>query len=262
MATPAMTIPGRSAAQPARHRRRFAALAFGCVAALLTAAQPARGELALTLLLGNSWVADSDLHVARGDTELTLESTAWETRSFEDPPYYDVRITWWSSRRPAWGIGLDLTHAQAHLDESEVVFARGQFAGRPLAGPLPVRDAVQQLSFSHGLNTVTVDVYHRWLAPRRQYRESRVALYLGGGAGLAVPHVEATVGGVPTGEYQLGGPALRATLGLDVPIDDHVSLVGEGTLSWVDLDVDLAGGGSLAAELLVPQLTFGLSLRD
>jgi lipid A oxidase len=262
MRTLAMNTPARAAAASATRARHHAALVLGCAAALLGAPAAARGELVLTLLLGNAWVAESDLRVARGNTALTLESTGWETRSFQDPPYYDVRLTRWSPRRPAWGIGLDLTHAKAYLDEGEVVFARGQLAGRPVAAPLPVREAVQQLNFSHGLNTVTIDVYRRWLAPRRQYRESRVALYLGAGAGLAVPHVEATVGGVPTSEYQLAGPALRATVGLDVPIDDNISLVGEGTLSWVDLDVDLAGGGALAAELLVPQLTFGLSLRD
>jgi lipid A oxidase len=229
---------------------------------LLAAPAPAGAELVLTLLLGNSWVAESDLRVERGDTAVTLENVPWEGRAFDDPPYYDVRLTWWSPRRPLWGVGLDLTHAKAYLDDGEVVFARGRIAGREVAGPLLARDVVQQLNFSHGLNTVTVDVYRRFLAPRRPYREAQVALYLGAGAGVAVPHVEATVAGVPTREYQLGGPALRGTIGLDVPFDDHVSLVGEGVLSWVDLDVDLEGGGSLATELLVPQLTFGLALRD
>jgi hypothetical protein len=74
--------------------------------------------------------------------------------------------------------------------------------------------------------------------------------------------VEANVGGRRTDEYQLAGPAARGVVGLDVPLDEHVSLVGEAILSWADVRADLAGGDRVQARLWVPQLSLGISLRD
>ena len=235
----------------------LAALAFAGPAA-------ARAELVLTLQLGNAWVAESDLALESGATDLVLRDVVWEDRSFEDPPYYDVRLTWWLPRRPAWGVALDLTHSKAHLERGQDALARGRLDGRAVDGVVEVGDVVDGLSFSHGLNTVTLDALRRWqtAAPPGRLRERGIAFYAGAGAGVAVPHVEATVDGVPTRGYELAGPALRGLVGLDVPIDDNIGIVGEAVLSWLDLDVGLAGGGSLRTELLVPQLTFGLTLRD
>ena len=118
------------------------------------------------------------------------------------------------------------------------------------------------LQFSHGLNLATVNGYRCWWAAPREEQTTGVALYFGIGAGVVVPHVEARIGDVRTYEYQLAGPAARGVVGLDVPFDEHVSLVGEAILSWADARADLADGGEVRTRLLVPQLSLGLSLRD
>jgi len=100
---------------------------------------------------------------------------------------------------------------------------------------------VPALQFSHGLNLATVNGYRCRRAAPREEQTTGVALYLGIGAGVVVPHVEARIGDVRTYEYQL---------------------VGEAILSWADARADLADGGEVRTRLLVPQLSLGLSLRD
>jgi lipid A oxidase len=224
----------------------------------------ARAELALTLQLGTSWVAESDVAVDLGASDFELFDVTWDARPFEGTMYYGVRLTRWLPQRPAWGIGLDYTHAKAHLEVDEDVRTAGHFDGAAVDGVAPVRETIQELSFAHGLNLVTLNGFRRWQTPPPpgRHRSRGIDYYLGLGAGVAIPHVDATVDGVPTRGYDFGGLALRGSLGIDVAVDDHFSVVGEGTLSWVHLEVDLGGGGSLATELLVPQLTFGLALRN
>jgi lipid A oxidase len=238
------------------------AILIGLAFALLLPAAAA-AQLVLTLRQGKAWVESSDLELRRpGGTDLALRDVTWEDQSYRSPIYYGVGLTWWLPRHREWGLGVDLTHAKAILETGETAFAQGRLAGVPVAAPVPVDSIVPALQFSHGLNLATLSGYRRWWTAPRGEQATGVALYLGLGAGVAVPHVEARVGGVRTDEYQLAGPAARGVVGLDVPYDEHVSLVGEATLSWADVRADLADGGSVRTRLLVPQLSLGLALRD
>jgi lipid A oxidase len=208
-------------------------------------------------------VESGDLRLRRpGGTDLSLRDVTWEDQSYRAPIYYGLGLTWWLPRHPEWGLGLDLTHAKAILDTDPSVLVEGRLGGTPVAAPLPVRDVVPALQFSHGLNLATVTGYRRWWAAPRGEQTTGVALYIGLGAGVVVPHVEAQIGGIRTDELQLAGPAARAVAGLDVPFDENVSLVGEAILSWADVDADLTGGGSVETSLLLPQLSLGIALRD
>jgi lipid A oxidase len=223
----------------------------------------ADGQWVLTLRQGKAWVESSDLELRRpGGTDLTLRDVAWVDESYRPPIYYGGGISWWLPRRPQWGLGLDFTHAKAILDTDGRALAQGQLGGTPVDAALPVREVVPRLEFSHGLNLATLGAYRRWLAASGGETDTGVALYLGLGAGIVIPHVEAGFGGVRTDEYQLGGPAARGVVGLDVPYDEHLSLVAEAILSWADVRGDLDGGGSVHTRLWVPQLSLGISLRD
>jgi len=241
------------------------ALPLGLAATLaLTIALPATADAQLTLTLrqGKGWVEGSDLRLSRPGTDVTLHDVSWKDESYRSPIYYGVGLTWWLPRHREWGLGLDLTHAKAILETGESALARGTFGGRRIDDSVLVRDVVPALQFSHGHNLVTVNGYRRWWAAPRGEAPTGVALYLGVGAGVAVPHVEAQVAGIRTDEYQLAGPAARGVAGLDVPFDEHFSLVGEAILSWADLRADLTGGGEVRTRLLVPQLSLGIALRD
>ena len=222
----------------------------------------AEAQLTLTLRQGKGWVEGSDLRLSRPGTDVTLRDVTWKDESYRSPIYYGVGLTWWLPRHREWGLGLDLTHAKAILETEESAFVQGTLGGRRVDDSLLVRDVVPALQFSHGLNLATLNGYRRWWSAPRGEAPTGVALYLGVGAGVAVPHVEAQVAGIRTDDYQLAGPAARAVAGLDVPYDEHISLVGEAILSWADLRADLTGGGEVRTRLLVPQLSLGLALRD
>ena len=239
---------------------RLAALSLTLLALLPTAA---RAELALTLRQGKAWVESSDVLVQRPNgTDVVLQDLTWEDQSYRGPIYYGLGLTWWLPRHPEWGLGLDFTHAKAILDTDGSAFAFGRLDGAPIVGSVPVRSVVPALQFSHGLNLLTASGYRRWWAAPRADRSPGVSFYLGVGAGVVIPRVEAQIGGIRTDEYQLAGPAARGVAGLDVPFDEHISLVGEAILSWADVSADLTGGGRIETTFVVPQLSLGIALRD
>jgi lipid A oxidase len=249
-------------------RRVRRVLATAAAIALLLPAL-AHAQLVLTLRQGKAWVNDADLRLSRpGGTDLTLRSVRWADDSYRSPIYLGGTLTWWLHRHREWGVGLDLTHAKAILLTDDVAFAEGRLHGQPVSAALDVATVVPRLELSHGLNLTTLNVYRRWAGrtqPIPAYPdryEPGLTIYAGLGAGVAVPHVDAVVDGIPTRGYQLAGPALRGELGVEVPLDDNVALVGEAIVSWADLHAHLDGGGAVDVRLLVPQLTLGIALRD
>ena len=81
----------------------------------------AHAEWVLTLYGGFANTPDTDLKFAEpGGTELTFKDASWEDNSFNDPPYFGVRLTYWIDRSSNWGLAVDFTHAKmiANLDES------------------------------------------------------------------------------------------------------------------------------------------------
>jgi lipid A oxidase len=105
------------------------------------------------------------------------------------------------------------------------------------------------------LNLFTLNAVHRWFVGRR------LRPYVGGGAGAAIPHVEATVGGVETDGYQLAGWAAQGLAGLSIDVTGPLSVFVEYKLSWADIDAELNGGGSIRHEIWTQQLVFGFTFR-
>lgn len=239
---------------------RFPSLAVLAVVLGLATAPATRGEVVGTLFLGNAEVLESDLRLTLPDgTDLRFEDVSWDDASFDDPPYYGLRLAWWLRRSPEWGVALDFTHAKAILDVTEVAPVRGRRAGAPVAEAAPVAEDLAAFELSHGLNTLTVNGFRRWgFSPATP----GVSYFAGLGAGLAVPHVEARVGELRTSEYQVAGPALQAVVGLDTLVTPNVGITLEARASWVDLEADLTGGGTVETDLWLLQLVAGLSLRD
>jgi lipid A oxidase len=62
----------------------------------------------------------------------------WEGRSFEMPPYYGVRGTWWKNE--TLGFGLEFTHAKVYAPDSEKAAI-----------------GFSDLEFTDGLNILTVN---------------------------------------------------------------------------------------------------------
>ena len=162
----------------------------------------------------------------------------WEGRSFEAPPYYGVRGTWWRDER--LGFGLEFTHAKVYAPDSE-------------------KEAIDfnRMEFTDGLNLITVNAYRRW---KNQWQN--FTPYVGGGIGLAIPHVDVeSAGGEKTFGYQVTGPAVRLIAGMTYDINDRYAVFGEYQFTYSDNEADLEGDGSLDTVIKTNALNFGVTLK-
>jgi lipid A oxidase len=96
--------------------------------------------------------------------------------------------------------------------------------------------------------------------------ERRLTPYVGVGAGIAIPHVEVILKGVPapqnrTWEYQVAGGAAQAFAGLEWSFDKNWSAFAEAKISYSHLATELADGGALKTYLWQPHLAIGLTYR-
>lgn len=162
-------------------------------------------------------------------------TAGWEGRSFEPPPYYGWRATWW--RTESLGFGLDFNHAKVYADDETLA-----------------ESGLSRFEFSDGINIVTLNVFRRWPGAVGDFSP-----YLGGGVGVSVPHVEVTGGTSETFEYQLTGPAVAFMAGASYPISDRWSVFGEykGTYSMNTADLD--GGGTLETDIVTNAFNMGVS---
>lgn len=164
---------------------------------------------------------------------------SWDGRSFEMPPYYGVRATWWQNDRFGWA--LDFTHSKIYADDATLAAS-----------------GFTRLEFTDGLNNLTFGPVYQW-----QDLGQGFTPYVGAGAGAIIPHVESqsTPGSPMTAEYQIAGPTVAWMAGVSYDINRAwaVFLEYKGTYSWVD--ADLRGGGSLETEVDTHAINFGVTYR-
>ena len=170
-------------------------------------------------------------------------SVDWDGNSFEMPPYWGVRGTYWLGRASPWGVAIELTHTKAAADLD--------FATDP---------TYSRLEFTDGNNLLTVNLLYRF----NSVLNGTLMPYAGAGLGVAIPHVEVVLKAFPdqkTFEYQLAGAAAQALVGFEYRLNESWSLFSEVKLSYSHLNADLAGGGQITTHLWSPQLALGLSYR-
>ena len=181
------------------------------------------------------------------DSEVTISSPSlsgdfdvdWFGDSFNKPPYYGARGTYWLNDfdLPLWGVAAEFTHAKVKADLDD-----------PAVG-----GAFSRLEFTNGLNSVTLN------ALRRFPLSDRFTLYGGVGAGASIPHVEVTAGGPKTFELQVTGPVVQALAGGSVNVIGGLSLFGEYKSSYSWNEAHLNGGGSLDTDILAHHFAVGAS---
>lgn len=225
----------------------------------LLLAGSARAEWTLGGSVGASRTVDSDVTLSDGSTRLVFESVSWDDESFRSPIYYGIRVGHWFDRRPRWGLLLEFTHAKMIADLDSPVRARGVRGGEAVDRLAPLRASFLDLGFSHGHNLLTVSALHRWLPERGADRFGRLRPYLRLGAGIAIPHVESWTVGGRTSEYQLAGPAIEAGAGLDVLLARRFSIFVESKVAWVEIDAELASGGTVTVRPWTHQVVLGFA---
>lgn len=207
---------------------------------ILLAPAAAKAEFQLSVYGGVNTANSSDLTI---DTPLVNGTfdIDWFGDSFEMPPYWGARGTWWLTdfNMPRWGVAVDLTHAKAKADLDD-----------PVVGA-----SFSHLEFTDGLNTLTLNGLYR--APINNW----FGVYAGVGAGVAIPHVEVKT--IPyqgtTWEYQASGPDVQGLIGANVNLGHGFSLFGEYKANYSFNDVDLVGGGTLETNVLTHQFAIGVS---
>lgn len=204
---------------------------------LISAPLAATAEVELSFYGGVQSAPPSDIKI-RGDDVIADDDFEqdWEGRSAEAPIYYGIRATHW--RSSTFGYGLDFTHNKVYPEDDD----------------LP--DGYEVLEFTDGINTLTVNAYRRWDGVFGQ-----VSPYVGGGLGVALPHVEVTNNDSETFGYQITGPAATWIAGASYEINNQWAIFGEykGTLSANS--ADLEDGGTLETDIVTNALNFGVSFN-
>ncbi|MGR3502438.1 outer membrane protein [Pseudaestuariivita sp.] len=168
------------------------------------------------------------------------ELIGWEGRSFQMPPYYGLRGTWWTSE--TLGFGLEFTHSKVYAPEDEAEAA-----------------GFDNLEFTDGINILTINVMRRW---PDLWADGALTPYVGGGIGVAIPHVDADpTNGDDTFEYQFTGPALRLTAGMSYDLSERVGVFGEYQFTHSRNEAELEDGGNLETNINTNALNFGINLK-
>ena len=206
--------------------------------AAVAASQAAAQEYELSIYSGWQTAPHSRVsgdYPGGGDYDALI---GWDGKSFEMPPYYGLRGTWWRSE--TFGVALEFTHAKVYAPDDE-------------------REAIgfDSMEFTDGHNLLTLNAMRRW--PEQW---GTATPYAGAGLGIAFPHVDVeTTGGDKTFGYQLTGPAVRLLAGVSYPISERVSIFGEYQFTYSSNEADLDGGGSLETDIKTNAINVGLSLN-
>ncbi|KGB83270.1 lipid A oxidase [Rhodovulum sp. NI22] len=164
-------------------------------------------------------------------------NAGWDGKSFDMPPYYGFRATWWRTERV--GFALEFNHAKVYADDETLADT-----------------GFSRLEFTDGLNIVTLNAFYRWTSESRRWTP-----YVGAGAGVAIPHVDIQSAGGKTFEYQLTGPALQLVAGASYDLNDKWAVFGEYKGTYTQNEADLDSGGTLETDLITNALNIGLTFR-
>jgi lipid A oxidase len=204
---------------------------------LLFSIGAAQADMAFSAYGGFSPSHHTDVTVS-GTGSDWVSSVIWKgASSFEMPPYYGFRATWWLDElnQPNWGVALDFNHNKVT-------------AKNPPVG-------VTTLEFTDGLNLLTLNALYRFP------NTTRFTPYVGAGAGLSIPHVEYQRGGGPkTFDYQIGGPAIAGLAGVDIKLTDYISVFTEYRATYAWNNVSLNGGGKMRADILSHHFMAGVTV--
>jgi lipid A oxidase len=191
------------------------------VVLLLLALAPSRADAdwLLAFYAGAAATASNTLDITPASAApVSIPSIHYEGRSFESPPYYGYRVGWTPAGHHL-GIEAEFTHAKA------------------IAGAIPSAD-LTAFQLSHGLNFVLGNVTYR-TAPTCGGRCTLVAR---AGAGITIPHVEATFREARTYAYEYAGFGAQGGIGVEVHVSRQWLLIADARLTHARVRADLADG--------------------
>lgn len=185
---------------------------------------------------GVAYTHPAEVRIKNKDrTDLKVRDFGWIGRPFKAPIYYGIRIQRW---QPAGHVGamLDFTHAKAIARRDDIATFSGKLNGQPVPEKQRIGDVFRHLEFSHGHNMLTLNGLMRMLPSWNRFRP-----YLGGGAGISLPHTEVGIisENARTYEYQFAGFVGQGLAGLEVQLG-RASLFFEYKFTYAPYDVPLS----------------------
>jgi hypothetical protein len=213
----------------ARYRRTSVALA---AAALFLAPIRARAQdrFRAEIFGGSAWSIPTTLTIDQSGEERLSFRAHWETRPFEDAPYYAVRVALWGGRR---GWELQLLHHKIYL-----------------TNPPP---EIDYFEVSHGWNILTIQ-----RAIRGRLLDWRA------GAGAVITHTEGRIrgrevdpGGGIFGGYHLSGAGALVGAGKSFSFSRRFFATAEGQLTFSAARIPIRTGHVRTANVAFHVL-FGL----
>ncbi len=215
------------------------------IAALILSAAPAAAEWELSFYVGWQEVNDSTVSGTLPGGAPVSRNVDWAGDSFDSPFYYGGRATWWTQSN--WGFGVEGTHTKAYASDADIN-ALG----------------LSRFELSDGHNIFTLNAMKRWPG---SFSNGKLTPYVGGGIGIAVPHVDITVAGAPsrTYDFEFTGPAVRGIAGLKYDITEKWAIFGEYQFTWSDneitIDPTVPGQtpGKFNTEIFTQAVNFGIS---
>lgn len=215
------------------------------VAALILSTVPAAAELELSFYIGWQEVDGSTVSGTLPGGAPVNRNVSWDGDSFDAPYYYGGRAIWWTESN--WGFGVEGTHAKAYASNAD----------RAALG-------LTRFELSDGHNIFTINAMKRWPG---SFGAGRLTPYLGGGIGIAVPHVDIAVIGAPTQTlgFEHTGFAVRGLAGLKYDVTEKWAIFGEYQFTWSDNDITVDAfmpaqtPGSFKTEILTHAINFGIS---
>lgn len=205
----------------------------------MSAATPALAEMELSVYTGWQTSPHSRVKGTYPGTGASYDALiGWDGKSFEMPPYYGIRGTWWRTENV--GFGVEFTHAKVYAPAAE-------------------RNGIgfDRMEFTDGHNLLTLNAMYRWPGAFKS-----VTPYMGAGLGVAVPHVDVTSSnGFRTLGYQYTGPAAKLIAGAKYDLNQRYALFGEYQFSVSQNSAELNGGGSLDTRIITNALNVGIAVK-
>lgn len=243
------------------------ALAIGSLA--LAHACAAHAEWVLTLYTGASHTYASTIHVTEPSTrsDASFEGVPWAPHPFAlGAPYYGVRLSYFPALDARLGVTIDFTHYKMYAETAEPVTARGVWGGAPFYAHAPLRDFVQHLEISHGVNLTSLDGEYRW---NPSFARGPWQSHVGAGLLVYVPHAEGTVDGVGvSGDYAYSGWGGQIFGGAEYTLPRRweprwarVTLLVESKLDMGRIDLDLEPATRISTRVGTLHLIAGVSLH-
>jgi hypothetical protein len=179
-----------------------------------------RSSWSAEVLIGDAFNFNSRTHLEVASSDVVLNGD-YETRGFEAPLHYTVRLARWDGDR-AWE--LQLLHHKLYLQN------------RP--------QGVEALSVSHGFNIVSIN---------RAFASDPWRFRIG--VGPVIAHPEAQIGATSyDGPYELAGAAVLGAIGAQFELTQKLWIAGEIAATFGYVDVHPHGEPDLSFSIRNPAL--------